>query len=147
VERSFPLRTFLFLALWLATTFPAYQWVEDPANKERVTAGPYDLLPAISFLRDHAAGETLMARKPHAAFLSRMRFEPIPQVDTPADLHAAAGKAHARYVLVSPAEVLRRAGIQPFATGEEVPGFARVFASPGVFVYEVRPGGPGAQAP
>lgn len=147
IERMFPLRTFLFLAFLLATAFPAYQWTEDPANKERVTAGPYDVLQAASFLREHAAGKTLMARKPHAAYMANMRFEPIPQVDLPADLHAAAEKAHVQYVLVSPAEVLRRAAIQPFATGEPVPGFARVFASPGVFVYEVLPTGSPAQAP
>ena len=147
IERSFPLRTFVFLALLLATAFPAYQWTEDLANKERVRAAPRDLLPSIGFLRGNAAGEILMARKPHAAFMAGMRFEPIPQVATPDQLHAAAEQKGVRFILVSPAEILRREAIQPFARGEEVPGFTCVFTSPGVYVYEVRPSGSGAPAP
>jgi dolichyl-phosphate-mannose-protein mannosyltransferase len=138
IERMFPLRTFLFLALLLATAFPAYQWTVDPANKERVQTAPRDLLPSIAYLSANAAGETLMARKPHAAFMSGMRFEPIPQVDTPEKLHAAAEEKRVRYILVSPAEILRREAIQPFARGDEVPGFECVFRSPGVYVYEVK---------
>src|SRR5207247_6023880 len=46
LERSFPLRAFLFLALWLTTAFSAYQWTEDPKNPEALRAGPYDIVPA-----------------------------------------------------------------------------------------------------
>ena len=147
IERSFPLRAFAFLALWLTTAVQAYQWTEDPQNPESLRAGPYEVLPAVTFLRERGPGEALLARKPHAAFMAKMRFVPIPEFDTPASLHAIAEKERVRYLLVSGAELGMRAGMRPFATGEDIPGFARVFESPGAWVYEVREVSPSAQAP
>jgi len=141
LERTFPLRAFLFLALWLMTAFPAYQWTEDRANPESVQTGPYDIVPAADFLRSHAAGKALLARKPHAAFLAGMRFVPIPEFDTPDSLHAIAEREGANYVLVSGAELGMRAGMRPFATQAGVPGFTRVFESEGALVYAVNPKG------
>ena len=57
VERHFPLRTFVFLALWVPTVSQAYQWTEDPGNKERVAVGPYELLPVVDFLREQGPGQ------------------------------------------------------------------------------------------
>jgi len=146
LERSFPLRSFVFLALWIPTAVSAYQWVQDPRNPESLRAGPYELKPAIGFLRDHGAGEALLARKPHAAFIAGMRFVPIPQVDSPAALHEAGEKAGARYLLVSGAELALRAAIRPFASGGvAIPGFALAFESPGAWVYELHAYEPGAQ--
>jgi len=148
VERSFPLRTFVFLALWAPTVVQAYQWTEDPGNKERVGIGPYELLPAIDFLREQGSGEALMARKPHAAFMAKMRFVPIPEVDSPAELRAVALRQKARFLLVSGIELrMRAAGIRPFWMERGVPGYARVFESPRALVYEVLPDSTGAQAP
>ena len=147
IEGSFPLRVFVFLAIWLTTALQAYQWTEDPQNPEQLRAGPYELIPAVGFLSAHGAGESLLARKPHAAFMARMRFVPIPQFETPDSLHAIADRERARYVLVSGAELAMRAGMRPFASGAEIPGFARVFESPGALVYEVKPAGSWTQAP
>lgn len=138
IERSFPLRAFAFLALWLTSAVQAYQWTEDSENPESLRAGPYEVLPAVTYLRDHGSGQALLARKPHAAFMAKMRFVPIPEFDTPASLHAIAEKERVRYVLVSGAEIGMRAGMRAFATGDEVPGFTRVFESPAAWVYEVR---------
>ena len=147
IERVFPLRVFVFLAVWLTTALQAYQWTENPANPEQLKAGPYELLPAVAYLRDHTQGEALLARKPHAAFMAKMRFVPLPQFETPDSLHAVAMRERARYVLVSGAELAMRAGMRPFASGSEVPGFVRVFESGGALVYEVKPAEGGAQAP
>lgn len=141
LERSFPLRAFVFLGLWLVTAFPAYQFTEDRTNPEAVQAGPYDIVAAADYLRDHAAGKTLLARKPHAAFLAGMPFVPIPEFDRPDSLHAIALRAGAGYVLVSGAELGMRAGMRPFASEANVPGFTRVFESEGALVYGVNPGG------
>ena len=139
LESSFPLRTFLFLALWVGAMFQAYQAVGNPENPEGLRAGPHEILDAVGYLRSHGAGEALLARKPHAAFLANMRFVPIPTVDSPAALHDVAEKERARYLLVSGAELSMRAAIRPFATGEEIPGFRRVYESQGALVYEVVP--------
>ena len=148
VERSFPLRTVLFLLLWIPTVAQAYQWTEDPGNKERVGVGPYELLPVVDFLREQGPGQALLARKPHAAFMAKMRFVPIPEVGSPAEIRAYALKEHVRFLLVSGIELRMRAqGIRPFWTEGQVPGFARVFESPKALVYEVLPDKPGAQAP
>jgi hypothetical protein len=147
VERSFPLRTFVFLALWIPTALSAYQWTNDPGNAENIAAGPYDLVPAIDYLKQHGKGEALLARKPHAAFAADMKFVPLPNVDSPAALHAAALKAGARYLLISGAELSLRAAMRPFAqTTTPIPGYQRVFESPGALIYEVVPEG-AAQAP
>ena len=137
LERSFPLRTVLFLVVWLPSAVQAYQWTEDPANPEQLRAGPYELLPAIGFLREHGQDAALIARKPHAAFESRMRFVPMPQFETTTALHEIAQKEGARFLLVSGAEVGMRAAMRAFTTGEPVPGFRQVFESQGALVYEV----------
>jgi hypothetical protein len=139
LESSFPLRTFLFLALWLAALAHTYQAVGNPQNPEGLRAGPHEILDAVGYLKTHGAGEALLARKPHAAFLANMRFAPIPSVDSPAALHEVAVKERARYLLISAAEISMRAALRPFATGEDVPGFKRVFESQGALVYEVVP--------
>jgi Dolichyl-phosphate-mannose-protein mannosyltransferase len=139
LERSFPLRTFLFLGLWLFAAFGALSWTHDSQNPEGIRSGPYELLPAVSYLKEHGAGEALLARKPHAAYLARMRFAPIPEVDSPAALHEVAEKEGARYLLVSGAELTMRATIRDFVTGAMIPGFTRVFESPGALVFEVVP--------
>jgi hypothetical protein len=144
LERSFPLRTFLFLALWVGTLFHTYQAVGNPSNPEGVRAGPHEILDAVDYLKVHGSGEALLARKPHAAFLAGMRFAPIPAVDSPAALHDVAVKERARYLLISAAELSMRAALRPFATGEEIPGFKRVFESQGALVYEVVPQTPGS---
>jgi hypothetical protein len=147
LERSFPLRTFLFLALWVGALFHTYQAVGNPSNPEGLRAGPYEILEAIDYLKAHGSGEALLARKPHAAFLANMRFAPIPSVDSPAALHDVAVKERARYLLVSAAELSMRAALRPFATGEEIPGFRRVFDSRGALVYEVVPTSQAAPTP
>src|SRR6185503_1959556 len=139
VEGSFPLRAFLFLALWVGALFHTYQAVGNPQNPEGLRAGPHEIVDAVGYLQTHAAGEALLARKPHAAFLAHMRFVPIPTVDSPAALHDVAVKERARYLLISAAELQMRAALRSFATGEEIPGFRRVYESQGALVYEVVP--------
>ena len=139
IEGSFPLRTFLFLALWAGALFHTYQAVGNPQNPEGLRAGPYEISDAVSYLKAHGAGEALLARKPHAAFLANMRFVPIPTVDSPAALHDVAVKERARYLLISAAELGMRAALRPFATGEPIPGYQRVYESQGALVYEVVP--------
>ncbi|HET9250808.1 MAG TPA: glycosyltransferase family 39 protein [Candidatus Eisenbacteria bacterium] len=139
VERSFPVRAVLFLALWIGPTMAAHRAVEDPRNPESVAHGPYEILPATDFLLENGKGEGLLARKPHAAYLAQMRFIPIPAVDSPAALHEVAVKERAKYVLVSSAEMGMRAAMRVFATGAEIPGFALAYDSPGALVFEVRP--------
>jgi hypothetical protein len=48
-------------------------------------------------------------------------------------------KERARYLLISAAEIQMRAALRSFATGEEIPGFRRVYDSQGALVYEVVP--------
>jgi hypothetical protein len=139
LEGSFPLRTFLFLALWVGALFHTYQAVGNPQNPEGLRAGPYEIVDAVGFLKANGAGEALLARKPHAAFLANMRFAPIPAVDSPAALHDVAVKERARYLLISSAELQMRAALRSFAAGEEIPGFRRVYESQGALVYEVVP--------
>jgi hypothetical protein len=94
----------------------------------------------VSYLKSHAAGEALLARKPHAAFLAGMRFVPVPLVDTPDSLHAVATRERAHFLLVSGAELGSRAAFAPFVQGEgTVPGFHRAFESAGALIYEVLP--------
>jgi hypothetical protein len=145
IERRFPVRVFLFLLIWMPAAFGAVARVQDPRNPESISAGPYETLEAADYLKSHAAGATLFARKPHVAFLAGMTFAPLPEVDSPAALHEAALRAGARYLLVSGAELSLRAGVRPFATPDaQVPGFRRVFESAGALVYEILPDGAGA---
>ena len=138
IERAFPARAFLFLALWVPIAVTSYAWTRDPENPENVVAGPYDLTQAVEFLKEKPQGSAVIARKPHAAFLARMRFVPLPDVANPDSLHAVAVRERADYVLVSGAELAMRAAIRPFAApNANVPGFHRVFESPGALVYEV----------
>ncbi len=140
IERYFPIRSFAFLLLWIPGAVGAYGWTEDPRNPESLRAAPYETLPAAEFLKARAAGEALLARKPHVAFEAGMRFVPMPQVETPADLHKVAVQSGARYLLVSSAEFGMRAAVRPFAEpAAAIPGFRRVFESPGALVYEVLP--------
>lgn len=137
-ERAFPVRALLFVGLWIVPAIGAFRFVQDPQNPESVTAGPYEILSAADFLRSNGAGEGLLARKPHVAYLAKMRFIPIPAIDSPAALHDVAVKERARYVLVSGAEMSMRTAMRPFATGAEIPGFALAYESPGALVFEVR---------
>jgi len=147
IERRFPVRVFAFLLLWMPGALSAQSKTQDPRNPESIQSGPYETLEAADFLKAHGAGKTLLARKPHVAFLSGMRFAPIPQVDSPAALHQAAIRAGARYLLVSGAELALRAGVRPLAEPDaRVPGFRRVFESAGALVYEVLPDSSGAPA-
>ncbi len=145
IEKRFPIRIFAFLLLWIPGAISAHAKTRDPRNPEAIQAGPYETLEAADFLKSHGRGETLLARKPHVAFLSGMRFAPIPQVDSPAALHQAAIQSGARYLLVSGAEMALRAGVRPLAEPDaHVPGFRRVFESAGALVYEVLPDSAGA---
>ena len=138
IERRFPLRVMIFLAIWMPGAVAAFNWTEDPQNPERLRAGPYETIGAVGFLKSHGAGEALLARKPHVAFLAGMRFVPIPQVDSPGALHEVAVKSRARFLLVSGAEMALRAALRPFADpNASIPGFRRVFESEGALVYEV----------
>ncbi|MEK7316920.1 MAG: glycosyltransferase family 39 protein [Candidatus Eisenbacteria bacterium] len=150
VERIFPLRSFAFLLLLIPLAAATYGKAVDPGWGESVTAGPHELRPAIDFLRSapRDAGEGLLARKPHAAFIPGLRFVPMPEFQTPDSLHAIAQRERARYVLVSGAEMAFRPGIRPFAESyEPIPGFRRVHESPGALVYEVVPEPPATAAP
>ena len=140
IERRFPVRILAFVLLWMPGALAASARIQDARNPEAIQAGPYETLEAADFLKARGAGATLLARKPHVAFLSGMNFAPIPQVDSPAALHRAARQAGARYLLVSGAELSLRAGVRPFAEpGARIPGFQRVFESAGALVYEVLP--------
>jgi hypothetical protein len=139
LERTFPARVFLFLVIWIITGMQAYLWTEDPQNGEQLRAGAYDIMPAISFLRDQTAEGGVIARKPHAAFLSKRRFVLLPTFDSLDSLHAIGLREKARYLLVSGAEVSSRPAMGVFATGAPVPGFDLVFQSPDALVYEVEP--------
>jgi hypothetical protein len=139
IERAFPVRAFLFLALWLPIALSAYAWTKDATNPENVLAGPYDLTQAIDYLKEQPPG-AVIARKPHAAFLARMRFVPLPEVASPDSLHALALRERARYLVVSGIEFSTRAAVRTLASAQTpVPGFRRVFESPGALVYEVVP--------
>ncbi len=140
IERRFPVRILGFFLIWIPGALAAKAMTQDPRNPESLQAGPYETLQAADYLKAHAAGEILLARKPHVAFLSGMRFAPIPQADSPPALHRAAREAGARYLLVSGAEMALRAGVRPLAEPDaRVPGFRRVFESQGALVYEVLP--------
>jgi len=140
IERRFPVRIFVFLLIWMPGAIAASARTQDPTNPESIQAGPYETLEAADYLAAHARGQVLLARKPHVAFLSGMRFAPIPQVDSPGALHTVAVQTGARYLLVSGAEMALRAGVRPFAQPDaRVPGFRRVFESGGALVYEVLP--------
>ena len=140
IERRFPIRVVAFVLLWMPGALAASAKLTDRANPEAIQAGPYEILGSVEYLEAHGGGATLMARKPHVAFLSGMKFAPIPQVDTPAALHREARRAGAGYVLISAAEMALRAGLRPLAERDaRVPGFHRVFESEGALVYEVLP--------
>ena len=138
VERRFPARIFAFLLLWVPGAVSAYARTSDPRNPESIQAGPYETMEAAEYLKANARGETLLARKPHVAFIAGLKFAPIPQVDSPAALHETARRSGARYLLVSGAELGLRVALRPFAEPDaRIPGFRRVFESQGALVYEV----------
>ena len=140
LERVFPVRSFAFLILWAPVAIGAYGWTENPENPQAVRAGPYETLPAAAFLKEHASGQALLARKPHVAYEANMRFVPMPQVGTAAELHKVAVESGAKYFLVSSMEFGLRAVVRQFAEpGAAIPGFKRVFDSPGALVFEVLP--------
>jgi hypothetical protein len=140
IERRFPIRIFVFLLIWMPGAIAANARTTDPQNAEAIQAGPYETLEAADYLRSHARGEALLARKPHVAFIAGLPFAPIPQVDSPAALHEYAIRSKARYLLVSQAEMALRAALRPFAEPDaRIPGFRRVFESAGALVYEVLP--------
>ncbi len=140
IECRFPVRIFAFVILWMPGAVAASARIHDPQNPEAIQAGPYETLEAADYLKARAGGQVLLARKPHVAFVSGMRFAPIPQVDSPAALLRAAHEAGARYLLVSGAEMALRAGVRPLAEPDaRVPGFRRVFESAGALVYEILP--------
>ncbi|HEU4724233.1 MAG TPA: glycosyltransferase family 39 protein [Candidatus Eisenbacteria bacterium] len=151
LERTFPVRAFAFLLLLIPAGVGTYNRVEDTTWKESVTAGPYDLLEAVDFLRTapRNEGEGLMARKPHAAFMAGMRFVPMPEFDTPESLHATAERERARFILISAAEVrYRSGGIAPFAEAKApIPGFRLVFGNRNSLLYMVVPYGEVSTAP
>jgi len=125
IERRFPVRIFAFLLIWMPGALTANARTQDPGT--RVDPGrSYETLEAADYLSAHAQGGILLARKPHVAFLSHMRFAPIPQINSPAELHRAARQAGASYLLVSGAEMALRAGVRPLAQPEaRVPGSSR----------------------
>jgi Dolichyl-phosphate-mannose-protein mannosyltransferase len=141
IERVFPARAFLFLALWVPIAFASYAWTRDPKNAENVVAGPYDLTQVVEYLKEKPPGGAVIARKPHAAFLARMRFVPLPDVANPDSLHAVAVRENAQYLVISGIEYQTRAAARALATADSaaVPGFRRTFESAGGLVYEVVP--------
>jgi len=147
IERSFPLRAFLFLLLWIPTAFTAYGRALDPASPQGIRAGAQDLDDAVKFLRQTGSGEALIARKPHAAYRAGLRFVPLTDVATLDEVRALAARERARYLLLSGWE-LRRQALLPLADlSRSVPGFRLVHEGPNALVYEVLPGGgPGTGA-
>jgi len=150
VERSFPLRTFIFALVLIPLAVAAYAKTEDPVYKEGVNAGPHDLEPAIQFLRGvpHTPDVGLLSRKPHAAFIAGYRFVLMPEVETLEELHAFGLKQRAPLILISSAEFTYRAAIHPLADATvPVPGFRRVFESYGSLVYQIVPYPPRLASP
>lgn len=140
IERSFPVRAFAFLLLWIPISVSAYAWTHDRGNNENVKAGPYDLAEAIAFLKEQPAGSALLARKPHAAFLARMRFVAMPDVPRADSLRTVALREKARYVLVSGIESRTRVAARELAFAPTPPpGWRRVFESHGALVFEALP--------
>lgn len=134
-ERAFPLRSFLFLLLWLPTTFGTYGRTLDRANPGGIRAGSAEMNAAAAYLKANGAGEGLLARKPHAAYRAGMRFVPLTDVGSIQELRAMMARERARYLLVSGWE-LRRPALAPFANpAAPHPGFALVFESPAALVY------------
>ena len=139
VERTFPLRSFVFLLLWLPVTFSTYGRILDPANPGGLRAGSSEMDAAAAFLKPRGAGEALVARKPHAAYRAGMRFVPLTDVASIAELRALMARGRARYLLISGWE-LRRPALLPFANPSAPhPGFRLLFESPAALVYEALP--------
>ncbi len=140
IERVFPVRAFAFLAIWIPVSVAAYAWTKDADSNENIAAGPYDLSQAVEFLRDQPSGNGLIARKPHAAFLSSMRFVAMPEEPSLDSLRAVAIREHALYVLISDIEYRTRLSARTLAESRvDPPGYRRVFDSRGARVYEVVP--------
>ncbi len=137
LERAFPLRSFAFLLLWIPLTFSSYGALADPLNPQGIRSGARDVDEVVAWLRKNAAGEGLVARKPHAAYRAGMRFVPLTEVRSAEELHALADRGGARYLLVSAWEV-RWPALVPFAQpGASVPGFRLVDETENALVYEV----------
>lgn len=147
VERMFPVRAFVFLLALLPTAVGVYGKVTDPTWNESVGYVPEGIAPPIAYLKTapREPGEGLIARKPHVAFLSGLRFVPMPAFESLDSLHAVAEREHARYVLISSAEMAYRPGIRPLAESTTpVPGFKQVHESEAALVYEIVPVRPAA---
>ena len=142
LERAFPARAFVYLLIAAPVAFAAIAWTDDADNPEALRAAPYELSPAIQFLGENAraGSDALIARKPHAAFMANLRFVPIPEVANLDSLRAVAGRERARLLLVSGTEIRFRPALRPLAEPVvEIPGYRRIFESPGALVYEVTP--------
>lgn len=142
LERAFPARAFAYLLIALPVAFAAYAWTEDPDNPESLRTGPYELSPAVQFLSEYrgVSGDALIARKPHAAFMANRRFVPIPEIANLDSLRAVAGRERARLLLVSGTELRFRPALRPLAEPVvNIPGYRRIFESPGALLYEVTP--------
>jgi hypothetical protein len=142
IERAFPARAFAYLIIAAPVAFAAYAWTDDPDNPESLRTGPYELSPAVQFLSEYrgVSGDALIARKPHAAFMANRRFVPIPEVANLDSLRAVAGRERARLLLVSGTELRFRPALRPLAEPVvNIPGYRRIFESPGALLYEVTP--------
>jgi hypothetical protein len=147
VEGAFPLRSFVFLLLWLPALFTTYAGTLDPANPAGIRAGSHDMDEAVAFLRTRPAGEALVARKPHAAYRAGMRFAPLTEVGSIQELRVLMARNRARYLLVSGWE-LRRPALAPFANPSATPpGFRLLFTSRTALVYQAVPETEGGAAP
>jgi Flp pilus assembly protein TadD len=73
------------------------------------------------------SGEAVMARKPHVAYFGDMRFVPLPDVDTFAELFAAARQTGARYLFISTIEASYRIQFSILAAPDvTLPGLERI---------------------
>jgi hypothetical protein len=139
VEGSFPLRTFLFLALWVGALFHTYQAVGNPQNPEGLRAGPHEIVDAVGYLQTHAAGRSA-TREEAARRLPRqhaLRSDPHRGLAGRAARRRGEGARAVSPHLGRGAPDARRAPILRDGGGD--PGFRRVYESQGALVYEVVP--------
>jgi tetratricopeptide (TPR) repeat protein len=111
----------------------------------RLADSPDEARAAGEWLRGHGlSGQSLMCRKPHAAWFARMEYRPMPMVASIVDLHRRAREARARYLMFSPIEVTQRPELAVLGdSAVKLPGldplrYARVGKERFYAIYRVR---------
>jgi hypothetical protein len=118
-------------------------------NIRQINSGPIEVLEiARKFDANHndtkVTNDILIARKPQIAYYMRMRFHPIPMVNSTDELLEYCLINHINYIFASSVEVNLRPALSPLLDLSHIPrGFSPIVITDAgnAILYKVEPGG------